>query len=73
MKLSERDHPFYRPLWRRIAIVAVVAAWAGFEVLVSGDGFWTMLSLFFLGYAVWMFFISYRPKDADGDGAPPAA
>jgi hypothetical protein len=71
MKLSERDHPFYRPLWRRIAIVAVVAAWAGFEVLVSGDGFWTMLSLFFLGYAVWMFFISYRPKD--GDGAPPAA
>jgi hypothetical protein len=71
MKASERDHPFYRPLWRRVVIVAFVAAWAAYEVLVSGDSFWTMLAVFFLGYAVWMFFITYKPKDEDPSGPAP--
>jgi hypothetical protein len=71
MKISERDHPFYRPLWRRIAIVAVVAAWAAWEVFYTGEGLWTVISLFFLGYAVWMFFITYKPSD--NEQKPPQA
>lgn len=60
MKIAERDHPFYRPLWRRVAIVAVVAVWAAWEVIYVKDGLWTMISVAFLGYAVWMFFITYK-------------
>lgn len=71
MKSKETDHPFYRPLWRRIAIVAVVTAWFLYELLVGQDGFWTMLSGAMLGYAVWIFLISWNgPKDpppASGD------
>ena len=66
MKVSDRDHPFYRPLWRRIAIVAVVAAWAAYELLVTGDGFWTVLALGFLGYSVWIFLIDWKPGPEDG-------
>jgi hypothetical protein len=69
MKISERDNPFYRPLWRRIAIVAVVGAWAAWEVIYVKDSLWTMIALFFLGYAVWMFFITYR---APVEPKPPA-
>ena len=26
MKIIDESHPFYRPLWRRVALVAVLAA-----------------------------------------------
>ena len=69
MKIADRDHPFYRPLWRRIAIVALVAGWAAYEILVAQEGFWTMLSLAFLAYAVYIFLLDWKP----GPDAPPKA
>ncbi|NJM28998.1 MAG: DUF3329 domain-containing protein [Rhizobiales bacterium] len=64
IKNSDVGHPFYRPLWRRIVIVAFVAAWFGYEAY-SKDGLWTVLSAAMLGYAIWTFFIAW-PKDEDG-------
>ncbi len=29
---KEQQHPFYKPLWRRVAIVAVIVFWLGFEI-----------------------------------------
>jgi len=36
------SHPFYKPLWRRIAIVGFCTAWALFE-FVTGTPFWGMI------------------------------
>jgi hypothetical protein len=33
MKIIDTDHPFYRPLWRRLLLVGVCAAWTGVEYL----------------------------------------
>lgn len=61
MKEPAAHHPFYRPLWRRIAIVATTVVWTGFELIYSRDGFWGIIALAFLAYSVWTFFITYKP------------
>jgi hypothetical protein len=60
----EQNSPFYRPLWRRIAITAVVALWLAIEVYYGGDGFWTVIAAGMLCYALWIFFLSW-PKTPD--------
>jgi hypothetical protein len=67
VKISDRDHPFYRPLWRRVLIVAVVAAWAAYEVIYAQEQLWMLLSLGFLAYSVWLFFFNYKPPPDDAD------
>lgn len=67
MKRHEHDHPFYKPLWRRVVIVAVVAAWFAFETFYSRSELWMMLALIMLGYAIYVFFWTW-PKEND---APP--
>jgi hypothetical protein len=62
MNLGVRDHPFYKPLWRRVMIVVVTAVWAGVEAFVLHDGFWTVLAGGFLAYSVWAFLITF-PKE----------
>ena len=64
----DRQHAFYRPLWRRILLVAVVAAWPAFELFGSGDLVWIVLSGGMLAYAVWTFLITYRVEEPP-DGA----
>jgi hypothetical protein len=59
----EHNSPFYRPLWRRIAITAVVALWLAFEIH-GGDGMWTAIAGGMLCYAVWIFFLNW-PKNPD--------
>ena len=59
---DENKHPFYKPLWRRIAIVVAVAAWLGFEIYQGTSGLWMAISAGMLAYAVYAFFISW-PKD----------
>jgi hypothetical protein len=59
----EQNSPFYRPLWRRIAITAVVALWLAFEVYHQ-SGFWVFIAAAMLCYALWIFFLSW-PKTPD--------
>ena len=58
-KAREGDHPFYKPLWRRIAIVGFLVAWSAYEVLYARDGFWSVIAVGTLGYAVWTFLIDF--------------
>ena len=60
--MKDHEHPFFRPLWRRIAVVAVCAAWSIFE-FANGASFWGMIAGGFAAYAVWQFFILYKPVD----------
>ncbi len=71
MRLRDRDHPFFRPLWRRVLIVALVAAWAAFELFVTGDGFWSVLAVAILAYAGWIFILDWKPERDGLGGKPP--
>ena len=33
---KEQSHPFYKPLWRRVVITAVVLFWFVFELINAG-------------------------------------
>jgi len=63
---SDLDHPFYRPLWRRIAIVVLVALWLGYELALGGDPMWQVLAAGLLAYSVWTFLIRYPRRDGAG-------
>ncbi len=66
---------FYRPLWLRIAIVAVCAGWALFE-LSSGSTGWALLFGAIGAWAAYQFFVVWTDPDEgteeagkDGDDA----
>jgi hypothetical protein len=40
MNFGVLDHPFYKPLWRRVAIVMATVAWFCLEVFIAHDGMW---------------------------------
>ena len=62
-RIHEQSSPFYKPLWRRIAITAVVAVWLAFEIH-GGSSLWITIAGGMLCYAVWLFFLSW-PKTPD--------
>lgn len=65
--MKDYEHPFFRPLWRRVAVVVVCMAWSIFE-FATGAPFWGTIAAGFAIYAVWQFFYLYKPVDP---AAPP--
>jgi hypothetical protein len=61
--MRDADHPFFRPLWRRIAIVAVCAAWTTFE-FATQQPFWGTIAAGMTAYAVWTYLWIYKPAAA---------
>jgi hypothetical protein len=61
MLKNAHTEPFYRPLWRRVAIVGVTGFWALVESFYSGDMVWAALSVGLFLYCLWTFIITY-PK-----------
>jgi hypothetical protein len=53
-------NPFYRPLWRRVLIVATTVIWFALEFW-RGDGIWTPIAAALCGFSVWAFLVTY-PK-----------
>ena len=62
-RFFEQNSPFYKPLWRRIVIIAIVALWVAFEIY-QGSGFWLVIAVAMFCYALWVFFLSW-PKTPD--------
>lgn len=60
------SHPFYRPLWRRILIVAVCLGWALVEMTSGSPGF-ALLFGAAGGYAGWRLLIAWPPKMQDDE------
>ncbi|MBL8576798.1 MAG: DUF3329 domain-containing protein [Mesorhizobium sp.] len=58
--MKDHEHPFFRPLWRRIAIIAVCAGWSVFEFW-NGSSMWGWIAAAFTAYAVWQFLYLYKP------------
>ncbi|TKT82544.1 hypothetical protein [Aquamicrobium sp. LC103] len=61
MQLLDASHPFFRPLWRRVAVVVVCLGWGLFE-FASGAPLWGTL---FVGaglYSAWALLIAFKPE-----------
>jgi hypothetical protein len=65
MSLGVNEHPFYRPLWRRIAIVVVTGGFTAFEAFYTRDGFWTVIFAAAFIYSLWAFLINYKPTSTE--------
>lgn len=63
MKIIDPAHPFYKPLWRRIAIAIVVALWLGFEVYM-GNPMWIAIVGAVLAYSVWVLLIDWKDGES---------
>jgi hypothetical protein len=82
MQLIDPNHPAYRRLWVRAAIVAVCFGWAVVE-LVTGDPFWAVLAGGAGAYSFYMLFWTFNPQpqvtepaaqpEAEDDEDEPAA
>ncbi|WFU46668.1 hypothetical protein [Sinorhizobium terangae] len=65
-KFIDPDHPFYQPLWIRLLIVAVCAAWTAVE-FSTGQTTWGMIFLAVTAYAGCALLIFFKPKQSAGD------
>lgn len=60
----ELRHPFFRPLWRRIVLIAVLAGWTVVEA-TAGNAVWAFLMAGIGVYSTYVFFFdSVLPDDA---------
>lgn len=71
--MNERDTNFFRPLWIRVLVTAVVAVWFVLEAVFSHDQLWMGITGVGVAYCVWNFFLRF-PKDAPAEASvvPPA-
>ncbi len=67
---NEQKHPFYKPLWRRVAVVVAVALWLAFELYQGSSGLWIAIAGGMLAYAVYTFFITWPGEQAGDDEGP---
>jgi hypothetical protein len=63
-KFLDTDHPFFRPLWVRVGIVAVCLGWGLFE-FATGSPFWAVIFLGLGAYAAWGFFVAFEGHRED--------
>ena len=67
MALKQNDANWFRPMWRRVLVTGIVAAWCLWEWVFTQDTFWGMLTGALLIYAVYSFFYAF-PKEEPGNG-----
>lgn len=67
--------PWFRPLYRRVLTLVVLAGWGVFEMLAptggpGGGGIWLMIAGAVFAYAAWGFFFSgyYTALAAEDEG-----
>jgi hypothetical protein len=62
--LLDLQHPWFIPLWRRVAVTAVCAFWTVMEVFVGGP-FWLILFGALTAYCGYSFFVAFNPRPID--------
>ncbi len=63
-RLFDFNHPFFRPLWIRVLVVAACLGWALVE-LASGEPMWAILFGALGAAAFYGFFITFNPREPD--------
>ncbi|MEF2550304.1 DUF3329 domain-containing protein [Aurantimonas sp. A2-1-M11] len=68
MSSKEAAHPFYRPLWVRVCLVASLVAWSALEWFHAAS-FWGIVTAAAAVWAIWTFFVTYDPNAAKDTNA----
>lgn len=63
------SHPFFRPLWLRVLIVAVAIGWALFEAMTGRPG-WAILFGAVGAVALWGLLLNYDPERSRKEDQP---
>lgn len=59
--MNERDTKFFKPLWRRLAVMALCFVWIGWE-FTNGVTLWLLLAGALTLYSFWTLFLNFdRP------------
>ena len=66
LTLFDASHPFYRPLWRRVAIVAITGGWAVIEYRNDAP-IWAALFMAISLWCAWFFFVVYKDVSSGAD------
>jgi len=64
MKLIDPEHPFYQPLWRRVAIVAVCGVWFAAELVLWGDPLFIPIAGGLTAYTAWMLLVTWKTQQS---------
>ena len=70
--MKDAQHPFYRPLWRRIVIVAFCVIWTAWE-LWNREPMWATIAGGMAALAAWTFLLTYKPSPEAAAPSPDAA
>ncbi len=62
MRLLDPAHPFFRPAWRRYALVGACFAWAGLE-WGTDNRIWAYLFAAIGGYLAWHLIVNWKAPD----------
>lgn len=68
--MKETELNWFRPLWRRVAVVVICLVWLGFEVW-HGEQLWMLIAGGLTAYAVWNFFITFDRQVKDQAAVKP--
>ena len=63
MQLFELQIDFFRPVWRRVVLVAICLGWAVFEFMTAAP-FWGIIFGALGVYALWQLFLCRWPDDS---------
>ena len=70
--MRDSEIEWFRPLWLRVLVTALVAIWFAWETFVNRDQLWMLITGAALAYAVWNLFIKYprgnAPAGKSGNG-----
>jgi hypothetical protein len=64
MKWFDVQHEWFRPIWRRVIVVALCLGWAIFEI-IGGSPFWAILFGAMGLYCAHQFLWAFNPPDPD--------
>ena len=66
-KMFDIQHPFFKPIWRRVLLVVACLGWAAFE-LSHNAYFWALLFLAFaLHVVIQLFFLPWPDESKEED------
>lgn len=68
---NDKNHPWFRPVWRRVLMVVICAAIALWDVYHGNYG-WALIFGGLGGYAVYIFFIAWNRDREDTAASSPA-
>jgi hypothetical protein len=71
MALKQNDVNWFRPLWRRIALVVFLAIWLAWEAIWTRETLWIVLVGAALAYALYNFFYAFPKEEPNNEQVPP--